>query len=61
VTTAIPRAARSLFVVGMILAVAHVALLVFDPDALFLFNLFNIMYPLLGVTVCLLGDLQRIS
>jgi hypothetical protein len=34
---------------------AHGTLLVFDPRALFLSNLFNIMYPLLGVTVCVLG------
>jgi hypothetical protein len=40
---------------GAILVAAHVTLLVFDPRALFLSNLFNIMYPLLGVTVCLLG------
>jgi signal transduction histidine kinase/CheY-like chemotaxis protein len=50
-----PGAARSLFVAGTILVAAHVALLVFDPRALFLSNLFNIVYPLLGVTVCLLG------
>jgi signal transduction histidine kinase/CheY-like chemotaxis protein len=40
---------------GAILVAAHVTLLVFDPRALFLSNLFNVMYPLLGVTVCLLG------
>jgi CheY-like chemotaxis protein len=51
---AAPGAARNLFVAGTILAAAHVTLLVFDPHALFLSNLFNIMYPLLGVTVCLL-------
>jgi signal transduction histidine kinase/CheY-like chemotaxis protein len=50
-----PDAARSLFVAATILLAAHVTLLVFDPQALFLSNLFNIMYPLLGVTVCLLG------
>jgi signal transduction histidine kinase/CheY-like chemotaxis protein len=50
-----PGAARSLFVAGTILVAAHVTLLVFDPRALFLSNLFNIMYPLLGVTVCVLG------
>jgi signal transduction histidine kinase/CheY-like chemotaxis protein len=49
------RAARSLFVAGTILVAAHVTLLVFDPRALFPSNLLNIMYPLLGVTVCLLG------
>jgi signal transduction histidine kinase/CheY-like chemotaxis protein len=50
-----PGAPRSLFVAVTILVAAHVTLLVFDPRALFLSNLFNIMYPLLGVTVCLLG------
>jgi signal transduction histidine kinase len=50
-----PGAARSLFVAATILVAAHVTLLVFDPRALFLSNLVNIMYPLLGVAVCLLG------
>ena len=50
-----PGAPRSLFVAGTILVAAHVTLLVFDPRALFLSNLFNIMYPLLGVTLCVLG------
>jgi signal transduction histidine kinase/CheY-like chemotaxis protein len=52
---AAPGVARSLFVAGAILVAAHVTLLVFDPRALFLSNLLNIIYPLLGVTVCLLG------
>jgi signal transduction histidine kinase/CheY-like chemotaxis protein len=55
VVRAAPGAARSLFVAGAILVAAHVTLLAFDPRALFLSNLLNIMYPLLGVTVCLLG------
>jgi signal transduction histidine kinase/ActR/RegA family two-component response regulator len=50
-----PGAARSLFVTGTILVAAHVALLVFDPGALFLSNLMLLIYPLLGVTACLLG------
>jgi hypothetical protein len=50
-----PGAARSLFVAGTILVAAHATLLVFDPHALFPSNLLNLMYPLLGVTVCLLG------
>jgi signal transduction histidine kinase/ActR/RegA family two-component response regulator len=50
-----PGAARSLFVTGTILVAAHEALLVFDPHALFLSNLFLLIYPLLGVTACLLG------
>jgi signal transduction histidine kinase/DNA-binding response OmpR family regulator len=50
-----PGAARSLFVAGTILVAAHVTLLVFDPRALFLSNLFLLIYPLLGVTACLLG------
>ncbi len=48
-------AARSLFVAGTILVAAHVTLLVLDPRAIFESNLFILMYPLLGVTVCLLG------
>jgi signal transduction histidine kinase/CheY-like chemotaxis protein len=48
-------AARSLLVSGMILVAAHVTLLVFDPRALFPSNLLLLIYPLLGVTVCLLG------
>jgi signal transduction histidine kinase/CheY-like chemotaxis protein len=48
-------AARSLFVAGTILVAAHEALLVFDPGALFLSNLLLLIYPLLGVTACLLG------
>jgi hypothetical protein len=52
---AAPVAARNLFVAGTILVAAHLTLLVFDPSALFLSNLFNIMYPLQGVTACLLG------
>jgi signal transduction histidine kinase/ActR/RegA family two-component response regulator len=55
VTRAGPGAARSLLVAGTILVAAHVTLLVFDPHATFPSNLFNLMYPLLGVTVCLLG------
>ena len=50
-----PGAARSLFVAGTILVAAHVALLVFDPRALFPSNLILLIYPLLGVTACLLG------
>jgi len=48
-------AARSLLVAGTILVAVHVTLLAFDPRALFPSNLINIVYPLLGVTVCLLG------
>ena len=48
-------AARSLFVAATILVAAHVTLLVLDPRAIFQSNLFILMYPLLGVTVCLLG------
>jgi signal transduction histidine kinase/ActR/RegA family two-component response regulator len=55
VTSAGPGAARSLFVTGTILMAAHVALLVFDPGALFLSNLVLLIYPLLGVTACVLG------
>ncbi len=54
-TRAGPGAARSLFVAGTILVAAHVTLLVFDPRALFPSNLILLIYPLLGVTACLLG------
>jgi len=50
-----PGAALSLFVAGTILLAAHATLLVFDPSALFLSNLFLLIYPILGVTTCLLG------
>jgi hypothetical protein len=50
-----PGAARSLFVAGTILMAAHATLLVFDPRATFLSNLFIFMFNLLGVTVCLFG------
>jgi len=39
----------------MILVAAHVTLIAFDPRATLPSNLFLLMYPLLGVTVCLLG------
>jgi signal transduction histidine kinase/ActR/RegA family two-component response regulator len=48
-------AARNLFVAGTILVAAHATLLFFDPRALFPSNLFLLVYPLLGVTACLLG------
>ena len=48
-------AARSLFIAGAILVAAHATLLVFAPRALFVSNLFLLMYPLVGVTACLLG------
>jgi signal transduction histidine kinase/CheY-like chemotaxis protein len=48
-------AARRLFVAGTILAAAHAILLVFDPHAVFLSNLFIFMFPVLGITGCLLG------
>src|ERR1700733_13197362 len=50
-----PGVALSLFVAGTILLAAHATLLVFDPGALFLSNLFLLSYPILGVTTCLLG------
>jgi signal transduction histidine kinase/CheY-like chemotaxis protein len=50
-----PDAARQLFLAGAILVAGHAALLFFDPRALFLSNLFLIVYPLLGVMACLLG------
>jgi signal transduction histidine kinase/DNA-binding response OmpR family regulator len=50
-----PGAARSLFVAGTMLVVAHATLLAFDPHALLLSNLLILMFDLLGLTVCLLG------
>ena len=47
--------ARSLFVAAMVLLAAHVTLLVFDPRATLPSNLFILLFPLLGITVCLLG------
>jgi signal transduction histidine kinase/DNA-binding response OmpR family regulator len=47
--------ARSLFVAGTTLVAAHAALFVFDANTTFLSNLFIFMFPVLGVTVCLLG------
>jgi signal transduction histidine kinase/CheY-like chemotaxis protein len=48
-------AARSLFVTGVVLAIAHATLLILDPRATFPSNLFILMFPLLGVMVCLVG------
>ena len=50
-----PGAARNLFVAGLILVAAHVTLLVFDPRATLLSNLFILAFPLLGVAACLVG------
>jgi signal transduction histidine kinase/DNA-binding response OmpR family regulator len=50
-----PGAARRLFAAGIVLVAAHVTLLVFNPRALLPSNLILLMYPLMGVTVCLLG------
>jgi signal transduction histidine kinase/CheY-like chemotaxis protein len=50
-----PGAARNLFVAGTILVAAHVTLLVFDPRATLLSNLFILGFPLLGIMVCLVG------
>jgi hypothetical protein len=61
VISARPGAARGLFVAGTILVAAHVTLLVFDPRALFLSNLFNIMYPPSGGYSVRAWRLQRIS
>ena len=55
------RAARNLFVVAGLLLIAHMALLVFDPRASFLSNIFSLLFLLLGVTVCLLGAFEQSS
>jgi signal transduction histidine kinase/DNA-binding response OmpR family regulator len=51
----VPGAARSLFAAGTILIAAHATLLVFDPLATLPSNLFVLVYPVLGLAVCLLG------
>jgi hypothetical protein len=50
-----PGADRSLFVAGTILVATHATLLLLDPHANLLSNLFILSMHLLGVTVCLLG------
>ncbi len=50
-----PGAARNLFVAGLILVAAHATLLVFDPHAALLSNLFILMPLVLGFAACLLG------
>jgi signal transduction histidine kinase/CheY-like chemotaxis protein len=50
-----PPGARTLFAAGVIVMAAHTTLLVFDPLATLPSNLFVLMYPLLGLVVCLLG------
>ena len=50
-----PGAARSLFVAGASLLAAHATLLIVYPHATLPSNLFIFMFPVLGVTVCLLG------
>jgi signal transduction histidine kinase/ActR/RegA family two-component response regulator len=56
-----PGAARDLFVAATIVVAGHVTLLAFEPHATFLSNLFILTYPLLGVTVCLLGAYREAS
>jgi len=51
--------ARSLFVAGASLLAAHAALLIVYPHATLPSNLFIFMFPVLGVTVCLLGAYQE--
>jgi hypothetical protein len=55
VISATPGAARSLFVAGAILVVAHATLLVIDPRAALASNLFILIPLLLAATACLLG------
>ncbi len=50
-----PGAARSLFVAVTILVVTHATLLVFNPRATLLSNLFILAFPLLGVMTCLVA------
>lgn len=53
-----PGTARSLSVAGTIVFAAHTILLVFDPDATLLSNLFILLFLLMGVAVCLLGSAE---
>jgi signal transduction histidine kinase/CheY-like chemotaxis protein len=55
VISATPGAARSLFVAGAILVVAHATLLVINPRAALASNLFILIPLLLAATACLLG------
>jgi hypothetical protein len=55
VISATPGAARSLLVAGMILVAAHTTLLVIDPRATLLSNLFILAFPILGVVTCVVG------
>ena len=48
-------AARSLFAAGAIAVTAHATLLILDPRATFPSNLFILLFPLLGIMVCLAG------
>jgi signal transduction histidine kinase/CheY-like chemotaxis protein len=48
------RATRNLFFAGVVLIVAHASLLVVHPAANFASDLFNLLYPAVGMTVCLL-------
>jgi len=54
-----PGAARSLFVAGASLLAAHATLLIVYPHATLPSNLFIFIFPVLGVTVCLLGAYQE--
>jgi signal transduction histidine kinase/DNA-binding response OmpR family regulator len=51
--------ARSLFVLGTILVVAHAAILALNPRATLLSNLITLAFLLMGLVVCLLGAFER--
>ena len=54
-TRARPDVVRGLLVAAPIVVAAHATLLAFDPRVTLLSNLFILIYPLMGVTVCLVG------
>jgi signal transduction histidine kinase/CheY-like chemotaxis protein len=51
-----PGASRSLFVTSAVLVAAHLTLLILDPRATFLSNLFILALPVLAATACLLAS-----
>jgi signal transduction histidine kinase/CheY-like chemotaxis protein len=51
--------ARSLFVMGAVLVVAHAAILFLNPRATLPSNLITLLFLLMGATVCLLGAFDK--
>ena len=57
--SATPGAARGLFVTSLLLLAVHITLLVVNPHATSLSNLFSLLFLLMGVVVCLLGAFRE--